>query len=166
MSLSTNQDSASASIRDEAMVKASTGCEAKSSLPITGSRRSAGRSARTRCTAERTSSTASCTGFSRRNSIISVTAPSCTLVVMCFSPWMVATAFSSLRATSFSSCAGAAPGSEAVTVTVGRSMSGKFCTFIALKDSSPPKLSSTNSITAAIGLRMDQAETFIGQLLI
>ena len=61
--------------------------------------------------------------------------------------------FSILRATSVSSCAGAAPGSAAVTVTVGRSMSGKFCTFIALKDSMPAKVSSTNSITAGIGLR-------------
>ena len=36
---------------------------------------------------------------------------------------IVATEFSILRATSVSICAGAAPGSEAVTVTVGRSMS-------------------------------------------
>jgi hypothetical protein len=69
--------------------------------------------------------------------------------------------FSSLRATSVSSCAGAAPGSEAVTVTVGRSMSGKFCTFIALKDSMPAKVSSTNSMTAGIGFLIDQEETFM-----
>jgi hypothetical protein len=161
MSLSTYQLSASSSICDEAMVKASTGWPARSSLVTTGSRTSAGRSARTRCTAERTSSTASCTGFSRRNSTMSVAAPSCTLVVMCFRPCTVAMEFSSLRATSVSSCEGAAPGSDAETVTVGRSMSGKFCTFIALNDSSPPKVSSTNSITAGIGLRMDQAETFM-----
>src|SRR5688572_30054527 len=80
---------------------------------------------------------------------------------MCFSPCTVAIEFSILRATSVSSCAGAAPGSEAVTITVGRSMSGKFCTFIRLKDSTPPKVSSTNSITDGIGLRIDQAETFI-----
>jgi hypothetical protein len=73
----------------------------------------------------------------------------------------VAIEFSILRATSVSSCAGAAPGSDAVTITVGRSMSGKFCTFMALKDSRPPKVSSTNSITAGIGLRIDQDETFI-----
>src|SRR6187431_1087612 len=80
---------------------------------------------------------------------------------MCLSPCKVATAFSILRATSVSSCAGAAPGRAAVTITVGRSMSGKFCTFIALKDRKPAKLSSTNSITAGIGLRIDQDETFI-----
>ena len=107
------------------------------------------------------SSTASCTGFSSRNSMISVTAPSCTLVVMCFRPVTVAIEFSSLRATSVSSWDGDAPGSAADTVTVGRSMSGQFCTFMALKDSRPPKVSSTNSITAGIGLRIDQAETFM-----
>ena len=56
---------------------------------------------------------------------------------------------------------GAAPGKEAVTLTVGRSMSGKFCTFIALKDSMPAKVSSTNSITAGMGFLIDQEETFI-----
>ena len=143
------------------MVKASTGCAAKSSLVTIGSRTSAGRSARTRCTAERTSSTASCTGFSSRNSAVMRGGAVLHLGVMCFRPCRVAIEFSSLRATSVSSCAGAAPGSAADTVTVGRSMSGKFCTFIALKDSRPPKVSSTNSITAGIGLRIDQAETFI-----
>ena len=73
----------------------------------------------------------------------------------------MAIAFSILRATSVSSWAGAAPGSRAVTRTVGKSMSGKFCTFIAWNDSIPAKLSRTNSITAGTGLRMDQDETFI-----
>ena len=80
---------------------------------------------------------------------------------MFFSPCKVATAFSSLRATSVSSWAGAAPGSVATTVMVGRSRSGKFCTFMALKLSTPAKVSMTNSISAGIGLRMDQADTFI-----
>ena len=40
-------------------------------------------------------------------------------------PCSVAIEFSSLRATSVSSVAGAAPGSEASTVTIGNSMSGK-----------------------------------------
>ena len=73
--------------------------------------------------------------------------------------------FSILRATSFSSCAGEAPGRATVTEMVGRSMSGKFCTFMALNDSRPPKVSSTNSISDGIGLRMDQAEAFIQMLL-
>lgn len=85
---------------------------------------------------------------------------------MCFKPCTVAMAFSSLRATSVSSCAGAAPGSEAETLTVGRSMSGKFCTFMALNDSMPPKVSSTNSITAGIGFLIDQDDTFMASLLI
>jgi len=69
--------------------------------------------------------------------------------------------FSILRATSFSSCAGDAPGSATVTEMVGRSMSGKFCTFIPLKDSRPPKVSSTNSINAGMGFLIDQVDTFM-----
>jgi hypothetical protein len=49
------------------------------SFEITGSRRSAGRSARIRFTASRVSSSASCTGFSRRNSTLMVTVPSCSV---------------------------------------------------------------------------------------
>ena len=86
ISLSTNQDSASSSIPEasprgtERMVNASTGWDAMSILLTIGSRTSPGRSLRTRATAERTSSTASCTGFSSRNSAVTVTLPSCTLV--------------------------------------------------------------------------------------
>ena len=87
-SLSTNQDRASSSSLRESrppesavlMVNASTGWAAMSSLLTIGSRTSPGRSLRTRATAERTSSTASCTGFSRRNSAVMVTPPSWTLV--------------------------------------------------------------------------------------
>ena len=79
-SLSTNHDSASSSMRGEATVNASTGCAARSILVMMGSRTSPGRSARTRATAERTSSSASCVGFSRRNSAVMVAPPSCTLV--------------------------------------------------------------------------------------
>src|SRR5213083_2648041 len=78
---------------------------------------------------------------------------------MCLSPCTVAIEFSILRATSVSSCAGDAPGSDAVTVTVGRSMSGKFWIFIALKLISPVSVSMMKSSTAGIGLRMHQAET-------
>ena len=69
--------------------------------------------------------------------------------------------FSILRATSFSSWPGVAPGSAATTFTVGRSRSGKFCTFIEWKANRPPSVSSTNSIRAGTGLRIDQAETFM-----
>ena len=65
--------------------------------------------------------------------------------------------FSTFLATSVSSWEGEAPGSEAVTVIVGRSRSGKFCTFIEWKASMPPKVSSTNTISAGTGLRIDQA---------
>ena len=123
---STNQDKASVSRCDEATVNAKIGEPATSNLPTTGSRKSLGKSARTFDTAERTSSTASCTGFSKRNSAVMLTLPSWTLLVMCFKPCKVAIEFSILRATSVSSCDGEAPGKLAVTVTVGKSRSGKF----------------------------------------
>ena len=158
---STNQDSASSSSWFEAMANARMGWLDSSSLVMMGSRRSAGRSERTRETAERTSSTASCTGFSSWNSAAMVAVPSVSVEVMCLSPWVVAMAFSILRATSLSSCPGAAPGREAVTMTTGRSMSGKFCTFMDRKASSPANVSSTNSMAAGMGLRIDQAERFM-----
>src|ERR1700754_1199665 len=83
---------------------------------------------------------------------------------MCLTPCSVATEFSILRATSVSSCAGEAPGKEAVTVTVGRSMSGKFWIFIELNDINPRMDSRMKSRTAGIGFLIDQADTlmFIG----
>src|SRR5688572_11920605 len=69
--------------------------------------------------------------------------------------------FSILRATSVSSCEGEAPGSVAVTITVGRSMSGKFWIFIARNAIAPASVSRMKSRIAGIGLRIDQDETFI-----
>src|SRR4051794_38547977 len=80
---------------------------------------------------------------------------------MCLTPCTVATEFSILRATSVSSCEGEAPGSAAVTITVGRSMSGKFWIFIDLKLIRPTSVSMMNSSIDGIGLRMHHAETFI-----
>ena len=80
---------------------------------------------------------------------------------MCLMSCSVAMEFSSLRATSVSSCAGEAPGSEAVTITIGRSMSGKFWIFIARNDISPASVSMTNSRMAGVGLRIDQDETLM-----
>src|SRR5690606_33195749 len=80
---------------------------------------------------------------------------------MCLMPGIVAIEFSILRATSVSSCAGAAPGSAAVTMTVGRSMSGKFWIFIARKLISPSSVSRMKSSSDGIGLRIDQVDRFI-----
>src|SRR5439155_17352770 len=80
---------------------------------------------------------------------------------MCLTPCSVAIWFSILRATSVSSCDGEAPGSDAVTVTVGRSMSGKFWIFIARKLISPTAVSMMKSSIPGIGLRIDQEETLI-----
>ncbi len=84
---------------------------------------------------------------------------------MCLTPCSVATEFSILRATSVSICDGAAPGSVAVTVTVGRSMSGNCWIFIARKAIRPTSVSMTNSRIAGIGLRIDQEETFTAVVL-
>ena len=70
---------------------------------------------------------------------------------------MEASEFSTLRATSVSSWPGEAPGSAATTVTMGRSMSGKFWIFIARKPIRPASVSITNSRIAGVGLRIDQA---------
>src|SRR3990167_7367506 len=76
-------------------------------------------------------------------------------------PCKVATEFSILRATSVSICAGAAPGSAAVTVTVGKSISMNCWTFIARKDIRPNSVSMMNSKIAGVGFRIDQEETLI-----
>src|SRR6478609_1263837 len=80
---------------------------------------------------------------------------------MCLMACNVAIEFSILRATTVSRWPGDAPGSAADTMTVGRSMSGKFWIFIARKLSKPPSVSKMNSNTAGIGLRIDQDDTLI-----
>ena len=80
---------------------------------------------------------------------------------MCLTPCSAATEFSILRATAVSSCAGAAPGSEAETMTIGRSMSGMFWIFMARKPMRPASVKSRNNRMAGIGLRIDQEDTLI-----
>ena len=80
---------------------------------------------------------------------------------MCFTPCTVASELSILRATSVSSCAGEAPGSIAITVTVGSSMSGKSWTRIARKAIAPPSVRMMKSRMAGVGLRIDQDETLM-----
>ena len=52
-------------------------------------------------------------------------------------------------------------GSVALTVIVGKSRSGKFCTFIDCHDKMPAKVSRTKIISDGIGFFIDQAETFM-----
>ena len=162
--LSTNQLKSASSIcwpGAVAATKVSTTRPAVDDLVTEGSRSSPGRSARTRATASRTSLTASDKRFSRTNSTVISTAPSSTLVWMFLMPCSVAIESSSLRATSVSSCAGAAPENVAWTVTMGSSMSGKSCTALDLYDSKPASVSSTNSMMAGIGFLMESEEKFI-----
>ena len=126
-----------------------------------GSFTSAGKSARTRVTASRTSFTASITFFSRLNSTVMTTMPSNIFVYRFLIPCSVAIEFSILRATSVSRVAGAAPGKLASTVTMGNSMSGKSCTPIARNDNTPAIDSRINSRIAGIGCRIEKAEKFI-----
>ena len=125
------------------------------SLLMMGSRTSAGRSERICETASRTSVTASVMFFSSWNSTVVVAMPSSTVVYMFLMPETVATEFSTLRATSVSSWAGAVPGCATVTVTMGNWMSGKSCTMVFLNASRPARVSSANSRIAGIGLRME-----------
>ena len=62
-----------------------------------------------------------------------VEVPSVTVDVMCSMSPIVATAFSILRVTSVSSCEADAPCMTAVTVTRGKSMSGRSVMFRCLK---------------------------------
>ncbi len=132
-----------------------------STLLMTGSSISRGKSPRIRDTAERTSSSAACESRSRRNSADTTAVPSLTWLYRCFRPCALASAFSILRATSASIWSGEAPGMDAVTVIIGRSMSGNSWIFMALNAMKPRNVSIANPITAGIGLRMDQADMFM-----
>ena len=66
-----------------------------------------------------------------------------------------------MRATSVSSCAGDAQGSDAVTMIVGRSMFGTFWIFIDRKLIRPRIVSMMNSSTDGTGFWIDQRETLM-----
>ncbi len=87
-----------------------------------------------------------------------IDSPSRTVEVMCFTSPRPATASSTRRVTWVSSSDGAAPGCWTVTTTAGRSRSGVLLIRNPGKATSPARVSSTNSITVGIGLRIDQAE--------
>ena len=77
---------------------------------------------------------------------------------------MPAIAFSILRATSVSSCAGEPPGRLALMMMLGTSRSGKFCTFMFWYPSTPAKQSMTKNMMAAIGFLIHQEETFMSNI--
>ena len=125
-SLSTNHDRASSSMRSDCAVNVTIAPPEVVTLETIGSFISAGSSARTLSTALRTSVSAVSTFWSMLNSTMICAEPSVNLLRMCCTPPSVAILSSSLRATSVSSCAGAAPSSFALTMIVGNSISGKF----------------------------------------
>ena len=121
---STNHDKESTSISRAATENVSSGIPDVFTLEITGSSASAGKSLRISPMAERTSSTASCKSFSRRNSITVVDIPVCNVLRIFFTPSSEATRLSIFFATSDSSCCGDAPVSATDTTTTGKSISG------------------------------------------
>lgn len=127
----------------------------------TGGGISAGRSERMASRAVRTSSRASCTSRSRGNSITVTDALSLTVEVRCRTSAMAANASSILRVASVSRVDGVAPGSAAVTVTIGRFMSGMSCTGRTANPMPPATVSSANSRREGMGFRIAQAEKFM-----
>ncbi len=127
-SLSTNHDRSCSSSVVELAVYVSSAELAASLFETVGAAISLGRLARAPSTALRTSLSAVCGSFSSLKLTLMLTAPSVILVVMWSSCDSEVSLSSILRATSFSSCEGAAPSSEAEMLMVGRSMSGKSWT--------------------------------------
>ena len=121
-----------------------------------------GRSPRTRSTASFTSCTALSVGTSMRNSTEVVDRPSVTDEKMFFTPLMPAMASSTSFVTWASISEGAAPGWATDTATSGTSMFGKRVTGRPLNDCQPRNVRITKARIGATGLRIDQAEKFIG----
>ncbi|MNU96192.1 hypothetical protein D3C71_862220 [compost metagenome] len=122
---STNQERASSSIAgiSTAYVRIAS-LLARTALTV-GCCKSLGRLDRTRSIASLVSIKASEMGLPSSNSTEMLTAPSVTSVLMCLTLSKVAKESSILRATSVSSCAGAAPGCERPIRTTGMSTSGR-----------------------------------------
>ena len=76
-------------------------------------------------------------------------------------PVTVATASSTLRVISVSSCEGATPGYGTVTTTVGISMSGRSWMPSFVKPTTPAIESATNSTITGTGRWMDQVTKFM-----
>ena len=159
--LSTNQDRSCSSRRLDAIVYVSSDEPAKVCLDTVGAAMLLGNSARALSTALRTSLSAASLSLSSSKLTLMLTAPSVIVVVMWSSSVSEASLSSILRATSVSSCDGAAPSSEAVTWMVGTSMSGKSWISSRWKPIRPSTVSRMKSRTEGTGLRMAQAEKFM-----
>jgi hypothetical protein len=92
-----------------------------------------------------------------------VDAPSSTVDVICSIPEIVATASSTLRVISDSICVGATPGYVTVTITAGKSMSGRSWTPSFGKLNRPAIVRPTNITMTGTGLRMDQVTKFMSR---
>jgi hypothetical protein len=162
-SLSTSHDSSSSFKLSDSTVYVSSAPLAVVRFETFGGAMPAGSSARARSTALRTSPSASSLSFSSSKLTLMFTAPAVIVVLMWSRRVSEVRVSSILRATSVSSCDGAAPSSAAVMLTCGRSVSGRSWISRLRKPMTPRKLSKMNSRTAGTGLRIDHAETFIAR---
>ena len=111
-----------------------------------------------RATASFTSLTARSVGTSKLNSMAVVDAPSMIVDMMCFTPVIEAIASSTFLVTWLRSSEGAAPDWVTVTATTGTSMFGNRVTGMPRNATMPSAISTTNSTSAGMGWRIDQAE--------
>ena len=96
---------------------------------------------------------------SRRNSIVVIDEPSEMVERMCLTPFTPATESSTHFVTWVCNSAGAAPDCVIVTETIGMSMLGNRVIGRARKLTRPSTISTRNSTSEGIGLRIAQAET-------
>ena len=131
---------------------------AMSMRSMIGSSMPRGRSARILATASRTSFSARSLLTSSRNSMAVRLVPSVTVDSRCFTPVTAATASSIFFVTCASSSPGAAPGWVTVMDTMGTSMLGVRVIGSMAKPTSPRIVSTANSTSGGIGLRMAAPE--------
>ena len=117
-----------------------------------------GRSVRILAMASRTSLVARSMLTSSRNSMIVWLLPSVIELVTCLTPLMLATASSTFLVTCASSSAGAAPGWVTVMETTGTSTFGARVIGSILKPTRPTRVSTANSTSGGIGLRIAAPE--------
>src|SRR5262245_54184511 len=98
---------------------------------------------------------------SRSNSMTIEVRPRVLVALMVLMPSMVVNCLMRGVATDFAMVSGEAPGREAETLTVGKSVRGKAATGSRPKANSPPMISANDISRVATGRLMQNSETFI-----
>ena len=133
-------------------------CPTMSTRSMMGSSMPRGRSLRILEMASRASFSARSLLISSRSSMMVWLLPSVTKLVRCLTPVMLATASSTRLVVCASSSAGEAPGCRMVTETTGTSTLGARVTGSIRNDTRPSRVSTANSTSGGIGLRMAAPE--------